>query len=1071
MLIKKILVIIAISLLVFACGGGGGGGSNSGDSSSITDDSTDTPVETVTASRVQDSLLSFSSTPAKDEEVTLSLNSDVEGEFDWTVSSEPTGSSLSLSVSADTLSATFTPTVKGAYSITVTSLLDSATKSTSFYVDHAFAYDEAKLDGLEPGQTAAEGIAKIVNQSWVSSETLTEAQLTTLVEGYGALFTVIGYDEIDGLLIEYDESDSAATDALEDLKFQAGVSDVYNRTHVGEDAEINFELPFDGSNFDDGGDNWHLEDSAYGANVVTAWDYTTGSDSILVGITEYGAYTTHEDLSGRYSVLLTADKDYHGTGVSGVIGGIADNDIGVTGINQVSKLALSKWGSTGYKSLLVNDDVRVVNNSWGAMGNNSGSINKGFLYTRTYRNIALEYDNVLHVWAAGNDGADARTQNGAIHLNSSLAISKLDNVMVVAALTSDGDLARYSNYGSTIDIAAPTEVKSTMAVVNGTSYYYEGNSYGVSYGGGFNGTSAAAPMVTGVASLVFSLNPNFTAAEVKEIMVSSATRFATVRETGANTTAALQYQIPVLDAGAALEAAQEIVNLNVSAENYIADPFTAATTVAYGSVDPDYTVTSVNATISSSDDMGTTWTEIGTAAANSNEITVDLDETAQYHLVVAQVEITNNSTNESTTAIHRYIFKYTKVGVQFQDTVSLSAVADASIDVECTAGCGEFTSASGAADGSGQAVLYLMNGDYKIFAAKAGYDNGVGTLNIADEVSKDITVLLSPDTIGEVGSLSGTVLDIDNNPVEGASVRLSGGTQTNGYFTSAATDANGNYILSNISKTDTDGLDISSFTMEVSAEGYSKIERSDVVILAGKVRTENFVLEADETVENVIYSTGFESGTAGWTMNGMWNNIDLTNNVINNTLVDNGYTLLPPDEDAVQALLPAAAEGDYAMWYGEAATGSFIGIQVDPDTPLWGGTSTIWNTGYIISPSIDLTGTTAPKLSFKTWWEIESVNPNAFGFDIMEILISTDGGTSFSSLKKLNPYVDPNDEDRAPKPFSSGGFNRMPVWAYEEIDLTDYAGEQVLIKLNFSTNDQLYNGFRGWLIDSFKVSE
>ena len=87
----------------------------------------------------------------------------------------------------------------------------------------------------------------------------------------------------------------------------------------------------------------------------------------------------------------------------------------------------------------------------------------------------------------------------------------------------------------------------------------------------------------------------------------------------------------------------------------------------------------------------------------------------------------------------------------------------------------------------------------------------------------------------------------------------------------------------------------------------------------------------------------------------------------------------------------------------------------------------------------------------------------------MEIQISTDDGSSYTTIKKLNPFVDPNDTARAPKPFSSGGYNRKPTWVLEELDLTNYAGEVVKLRFSFRTNDGLYNGFRGWLIDNVNI--
>ncbi|MGM0526743.1 MAG: S8 family serine peptidase, partial [Pseudomonadota bacterium] len=241
---------------------------------------------------------------------------------------------------------------------------------------------------------------------------------------------------------------------------------------------------------------------------------------------------------------------------------------------------------------------------------------------------------------------------------------------------------------------------------------------------------------------------------------------------------------------------------------------------------------------------------------------------------------------------------------------------------------------------------------------------------------------------------------------------------------------------------------------------------------AGKERTENFSLEAIPAPEpgDVYFSDDAESDAAEWTVTGMWNRYDFANKDPVNTLVDGGFVTLAPDEEGPQAALPEAF-GDFAWWYGEEETGTFIGEQSAGDSELSGGRSVSANSGSLTSPVIDLTMSTTPALKFETWWEIESVNPNENGYDLMEIMISVDGGDTFEVVRKLNPYVDPNDSDRAPKPFSSAGFNRKPVWVSELMDLSQYAGESIVLRFNFRTNDSLYNGFRGWIMDDIMVYE
>jgi hypothetical protein len=140
-----------------------------------------------------------------------------------------------------------------------------------------------------------------------------------------------------------------------------------------------------------------------------------------------------------------------------------------------------------------------------------------------------------------------------------------------------------------------------------------------------------------------------------------------------------------------------------------------------------------------------------------------------------------------------------------------------------------------------------------------------------------------------------------------------------------------------------------------------------------------------------------------------------------------------------------------------------------PQDSLSGGNGYDDNYGILTSPEIDLTDLDNASISFWTYWEIESVNPNYYGYDIMAInVIEVDNGYA-ETITKLNPYSDPPVEDRESLPYTSGGFNQAPVWIFHNIDISQYVGQKVHIQFDFQTLDSLYNGFRGWFIDDFKV--
>lgn len=211
----------------------------------------------------------------------------------------------------------------------------------------------------------------------------------------------------------------------------------------------------------------------------------------------------------------------------------------------------------------------------------------------------------------------------------------------------------------------------------------------------------------------------------------------------------------------------------------------------------------------------------------------------------------------------------------------------------------------------------------------------------------------------------------------------------------------------------------------------------------------------------------FESGAPGWTADGQFNlignpqNFAVLNPAINPTLV-----ILPDPGN-----LPSAFSGAHAWWFGETATGTFIGPDWNTitQTPLNGGTSFEPQSGSLISPAIALSGVTHARLDFKTWWEIEGVDGDAY--DLMNVEISIDNGATFDPLGfgNINPL---NDLDGEPwKSYSSGGLGQPGVWLDHSFDLTPYVGNTVYLRFRFDTVDDLYNGFRGWFIDNVSVTD
>jgi len=317
-------------------------------------------------------------------------------------------------------------------------------------------------------------------------------------------------------------------------------------------------------------DQWHYSAPggiSYGVNAPAAWDITTGASNVYVavldtGITDHvdlanrwiGGYdmisdyriandgdgrdadphdpgdwiTSAESSSGFFYNCPVGDSSWHGTHVAGTIGAASNNNTGVAGLNWVSKVVpVRVLGKCGNYSSDIADGIR-----WAAGVAVSGT--PANPYPAQVLNMSLGGYNPTGCSSTYQSAIDAAFTAGAVVIVSSgnsnddaslYQPASCNNVVTVGSTNRYGNRAYYSNYGVTVEISAPggeTTVygNGVLSTLNTGTQGPVGDTYEY-----YQGTSMAAPHVSGVASLMYSLNPALTPAQVSSIMRGNVTPF------------------------------------------------------------------------------------------------------------------------------------------------------------------------------------------------------------------------------------------------------------------------------------------------------------------------------------------------------------------------------------------------------------------------------------------------------------------------------------------------------------------------------------------------------------------
>jgi subtilisin family serine protease len=265
-------------------------------------------------------------------------------------------------------------------------------------------------------------------------------------------------------------------------------------------------------------EQWHLHNTGQVGGTVDAdidavegWEFTRGDASIIVAVLDTGIHFDHNEFEGRILPgfdFVNEDDDptfdnAHGVYVSGILAANPNNSFSVAGVDHfVRILPVKVISANGFGTTMDLSQGLVFATDQG--GANVINMSLQHYPITGVLHDALQYARdsyVILVSAAGNGGIGDADLSGPG--NSPLTIS-------VGATNVSDQRADFSGTGSALDVVAPGLHVATVSHLSAGPY------------AAFSGTSAAAPIVSGIVSLLLSVDPLLTHDEVLEILTSTA---------------------------------------------------------------------------------------------------------------------------------------------------------------------------------------------------------------------------------------------------------------------------------------------------------------------------------------------------------------------------------------------------------------------------------------------------------------------------------------------------------------------------------------------------------------------
>lgn len=339
---------------------------------------------------------------------------------------------------------------------------------------------------------------------------------------------------------------------------------------------------------------------AASTNVIPAWMSGFVGTGVTVGVVDAGLNAAHPDLAANFnSAASQADQgfsDDHATACAGLVAMVPNNGLGGAGIAYGAKIARLYYGfdtDNAVALLYRNDLTGVKSNSWGPPDNGTlgliSSVEAAAIEDATTNGRGGK--GTVIVWAAGN----GRQNNMDRCSYDEYASSRY--VLCVGAVDNQDRVASYAEPGSSLTVVTTSSYDFFGSDGSGIfSTIGSGSAAPGAYTPAFGGTSAAAPIASGIVALVLQARPSLTWRDVHHVLIRTARRLNPLDESWVQNAAGHwvsdQYGFGALDAGAATALASGAYTLVPTEKSWTSPVVNVGVTV------PDNVLAGVVSTVS-----------------------------------------------------------------------------------------------------------------------------------------------------------------------------------------------------------------------------------------------------------------------------------------------------------------------------------------------------------------------------------------------------------------------------------------------------------------------------------------